>query len=82
MDTEWLIAGVTSVRPPTRAERGIFGLILDVFWPIWPLLWSGSFFCDLSHNNFTQRRLMKIEWLIADVTSTGSPTRAEHDICG
>ena len=25
---------------------------------------------------------MKIEWLIANVTSAGSPTRAEHDICG
>ena len=34
MKIEWLIANVTPVRSPARAERDILGMILDVFSPI------------------------------------------------
>ena len=34
MKTEWLVADVTTVGPPDRAECDIFGMILGVFWPI------------------------------------------------
>ena len=31
---EWMIADVTFDGSPDRAERGILGTILDVFWPL------------------------------------------------
>ena len=34
MKIEWLIADVTSVRSPARTKRDIFGVILNVSWPI------------------------------------------------
>ena len=34
MKIEWLIADVTSVGSPGRAERDIFGGDVGVFWPI------------------------------------------------
>ena len=34
MKIKWLVANVTSVGSPDRAERYILGIILDVFWPI------------------------------------------------
>ena len=36
----------------------------------------------MSSNNFTQGHLVKIEWLVADVTAVGSPDRAERAILG
>ena len=33
-------------------------------------------------NNFTSGHLLKIEWLVTDVTAVGSPDRAECDILG
>ena len=33
--TEWLVANVTVVSSPDRAEGDILGMILDDFWPIW-----------------------------------------------
>ena len=34
----------------------------------------------LSTSNFTQGHLMKIEWLVSDVTAVGCPDRAERAI--
>ena len=34
MNLNWLIANVTSVRSPVRANRDILEMILDSFWPI------------------------------------------------
>ena len=66
------------------------GTGLDVSWPIQaafvvkePLRNLGIPYYALSlHNNFTQSPLMKIEWLIASVTSVGSPARAQRGILG
>ena len=37
---------------------------------------------SLTSNNFTEGRLMKIEWLVANVIPVGSPDGAECDILG
>ena len=34
----------------------------------------------MSSNNFTEGHLMKIEWLVTDVTAIGSPGRAERAV--
>ena len=34
MKIEWLVANVTPVRSPDRAERELFGIILEMLWPI------------------------------------------------
>ena len=34
MKIEWLVADVTPVGIPDRAENEILGILLDVFWPI------------------------------------------------
>ena len=47
MKTEGLIANVTSVGSPAKAERGFFGINLDVFWPIQVAFGCGEAFCDL-----------------------------------
>ena len=143
----WLVADVTPVVSPDRAEHDILGMILYVFCPIWatfvggePLFdvgfpswalitflriiyWKQSgclstwhlsgpptelnviflddfvffansvYFCGrkttlwcrnplLSTNKFTWGHLMKIEWLITNVTAVGSPDRAERAISG
>ena len=36
----------------------------------------------LSSNNFTEGHLMKLEWLVVNVTGIGPPGRAEHAILG
>ena len=36
----------------------------------------------LSPNNFTWGHLLKIEWLVIDITAVGSPDKAERDILG
>ena len=36
----------------------------------------------LEPNNFTRDHLMKIDWLVSNVTSVGSPVSAERDIFG
>ena len=36
----------------------------------------------MSPNKFTQGHLMKMQWLVADVTAVGSPDRAEGAILG
>ena len=39
MKPEWLIADVSPVGSPNRAERAIFGMILGVYWPIQGVFW-------------------------------------------
>ena len=36
----------------------------------------------LNSNNFIQGHVMKIEWLVTDLTAVGSPDRAERAILG
>ena len=47
MKIEWLIGDVTSVRPPTRAERELFGMILNIFRPVQPAIVAEEPLCDL-----------------------------------
>ena len=46
MTVEWLVADVTSVRSPARAEHDIFGVILGVFWQTQDLLVVKEPLCD------------------------------------
>ena len=76
----------TAVRSPDRAERAILGAILARHFlansgricgrgaTLW---WRNPL---LSPNKFTQGHLMKIEWLVANVTAVGSPDRAKRAI--
>ena len=43
MKIEGLIADVTSIGFPARAEHDIFRVILGAFWPIQAILWTGSY---------------------------------------
>ena len=47
MKTEWLVADVTDVSSPDRADRYIFGLILNVLWPIQAAVVVGEPLCDV-----------------------------------
>ena len=44
---ESLVADVTPVRSPARAERDILGMVLDVFWPIQDTFVVGEPLCDV-----------------------------------
>ena len=87
MQIEWLFANVTPVGWPARAKHDILSTILEVFWP------NSGCFCAhgatlscrnplLSTNIFTWGHLLKIEWLVVDLTSFRFPIRAECDILG
>ena len=87
MKTEWLVVSVTPVGCPDRAEHDILGR----FWVFFvtnsghvcgrrATLWRKNPL--LSPNNFTESRLIKIEWLVTNVTPFWSPDRAEHDSLG
>ena len=58
MKTELLVADVTSVRSPASAERHIFEMILDSFWPIQAAFVVRERLCDVTRilflgpNNF------------------------------
>ena len=45
-------------------------------------MWCRNPLLRPSCNNFTYGHLLKIDWLVTDVTSVGSPNRAECDIFG
>ena len=47
MKMSWLIANVTSVELPARAEHENLGIILDVFWPIQAAFVDGEPLCDV-----------------------------------
>ena len=48
MKREWLVADVTPVGSPDRAEGGILGMLLNVFWPIQAAFVVGKPFCDVA----------------------------------
>ena len=80
-----LIAVVTPVGSPDRAESDcILGVILDDFWLVQVTIVVGEPLYDVGLRscalNFTQGHLMKIDWLITDVTAVSPPDRVEHDI--
>ena len=68
MKLKWLVADVTAVGSPDRAECAILGVILAG-------RCFGQFRPFLCH-------LMKTEWLVTNVTVVGSPDRAERAILG
>ena len=86
MKTKWLVADVTALESPGRGECAILGVILaERFFA------NSGRICRLgatlrcrtpllSRNNFTQGHLMKIKWLVTNVTAVGSPGRAERAI--
>ena len=82
MKTEWFVTDVTAVRSPDSVRNElILGVILG-----FSLINSGHF-CGrratfLGPNKFTQRHLIKMEWLVTDVTPVRSPDRAECAILG
>ena len=86
MKIEGVVADVTPVGSPDRAERDI----LELFWTVLANLCriccpGATLRCRkplLSPNTFTYGHLLKIEWLVANVTSVGFPDRAEHDMLG
>ena len=47
LNIEWLTANVPSVSSPAREERDVFGIILDVFWPVQPAIVVGEPLYDL-----------------------------------
>ena len=47
MKIEGLIADMTSVGSPARAERDILGVILDVLWPIQSAFVARVPLCDV-----------------------------------
>ena len=64
--------------------RDILGTNLDIFWPIQATFVAGEPLCDvggipiLSFNSFTQDHLLKIGWLVTNLTAVKSPGRAER----
>ena len=50
MKTEWLVAGVTAVRSPDRADRAFLGVIFagPFFWPIQAAFVAKETLCDVS----------------------------------
>ena len=81
MKIKWLVADATAVRSLDRAERA--SVVLANASRIYGQ--GATLSCRnplLSSNKFTQGRLMKIEWLVADVTAAGCLERAKHAILG
>ena len=86
MKIEGLFANVTPVMSPDRTERAILGMILDFFANSGRICgWGATLRCRnplLIPNIFTWGHSMKIEWLVTDVTTVGSPDRTERAISG
>ena len=47
MKIEWLVADVTHVGGPDRAEHDIFEMILNIFWSIQATFVAGKTLCDV-----------------------------------
>ena len=90
MKKEWMVTNVTVGRSPDSSRtcyfEGDFG---------WSLFFANSgricgrgvtLWCRkaifLSSNNFTTGHLIKIKWLVTDVTAVESPERADRAILG
>ena len=84
-----MVADVTAVGSLDRAKCAILGVILagrvlvnpDHFCGRGATMWCRTPLLS-SNYNFTQGRLMKLEWLVTDVTAIVSPDRAEPAILG
>ena len=68
MKIEWLVADLTAIRTPDKAEYTILVVIL-----------AGRVFCQ-SRSFSWPGSLMKIEWLVTDITAVGFPDRVERAI--
>ena len=85
MKIEWLIINITADMSLVRATSVFFGYfwaIFSFFGQVRPLFRSGSHFVSgnsiLGSKKLTSDYLLKMEWLITDVTAIGSPARAEE----
>ena len=83
---EWLVANVIAVESHDRAGHAILRVIVAAFvlgqsrsflWLL-SLLWCRKPL--LSPNDFIYGHLVKIEWLVADVTAVGSLDRHKRAI--
>ena len=87
MKIDWLVTDVTAVGSPESATcyfgadvGWAFFLTIQVFLrPGRALRDVGTF---LSPNDSKEIHLLKIAWLVTDVTAVGSPDRAERVIWG
>ena len=90
MEIGRLVTDVTAVGAPDIVEHAILGVILAGRCVVLSNLlcfcdWGATLWCRnplLSPNRFTYSHLMKIKWLVADVTAVRSPDRAERTILG
>ena len=79
-----MVVNVTPVRSPARAEIDILGTILGGFWPMQAtFLVGGGQLRDIAIPFraliFYLLRVVYQNWLVADVTSVGSPaSRVQH----
>ena len=86
MKIKWLVADVIAVVSLDRAKHAILGVIVAGCVFANPGRCCGrkaTLWCRnplLSSNTFTKGHLMKIEWLVTDVTAIESSDRAEHAI--
>ena len=74
MKIEQLVANVTPVVFPDRAEFDILGIMFDVFWPNLAAFVVGEPLFDVGIPLESQ--------LVANVTTVVCPDRAEFDILG
>ena len=88
MKMKLLVPNVTAIGSPGRAERAVLGGILTgrvTFLNNAGHIcgWGATLWCRnllLSSNNFTWGHLVRMEWLVADVTAVGCLDRAERAI--
>ena len=78
---EGVIAHITGVRAPVRAERDWLVVIFGIFWPIHDAFVAGEQLCDLEIPSWALKTWLMIiywkEWLIANATAICSPAKAE-----
>ena len=78
MEVEWLVIDVQSVGSPDIVDCAIlrwFWLGVGLTNSVRSYDWGAILWCRnplLSSNKFTQGNLMKIEWLVANITAVGS----------
>ena len=77
----WLIADITAIESPVRAESVAFWLMLMRLVNLLHFRGRGATLCSgdifLDPKNLSQDHSMKLKWLVVNVTAVGSPTRAE-----
>ena len=79
MKKEVLVTGLhNSCRVPLQSRMWTFGVIFDSFGQFRPLLWPGSHIVIWG----SLSSLMKIEWLVTNLTAIRSPAGAERKSFG